>query len=99
MDCVNLKKVISDLNSSQQTASEAVSRAEQEVESLEAEIADVNKKLDVSSAENEAKQSSSIALSSAASPKGNQIASLLDKDRGEYTNLKATERQKTVDLR
>jgi structural maintenance of chromosome 1 len=99
MDCVNLKKVISDLNSSQQTASEAVSRAEQEVESLEAEIADVNKKLDVSSAENEAKQSNSIALSSAASPKGKQIASLLDKDRGEYTNLKATERQKTVDLR
>lgn len=99
MDCVNLKKVITDLNGSQQTASEAVSRAEQEVESLEAEIADVNKKLDVSSLENEAKQSSSSALSAAASPKGKQIVSLLDKDRGEYTNLKATERQKTVDLR
>jgi structural maintenance of chromosome 1 len=97
MDCVNLKKAISDLNSSKQTAAEAVSRAELEVESLEAEISDVNKKLEVSSVENEAKQS--IALSAAASPKGKQIISLLDKDRGEYTSLKATERQKTVDLR
>ena len=95
VECANLKRAMQDGAGAQKPAADAVARAEAEVESLEAEIAEVDRKLGLLGDGAAAGAGAGAGAKKGATPS----KAMADKDRGDYNALKAKERQQSADQR